>query len=179
MAKKSFLTVFCFFSNRLTHFVSIVTLPQHYAWKAQMAPPASETRIPLAQSDDEGPPGHRAATCPGAKEDYGAEENKVTYPSPVIHFLHKLSAVLFTILGLLLFGMEVLWRQGLWMPWSQVLLTTIPTPLLAVGLLYGGLSIVLSAREGDHRRAVIGTVIGLACLTVFAAFAMLRLWPLS
>lgn len=97
----------------------------------------------------------------------------------MLHFLHTLSAVLFTVLGLLLFGTEVLWRQGLWMPWSQVLLTTIPTPLLAIGLLYGGLSIVLSARDHDGRRAVIGTIIGLACLVLFAAFAMLRLWPLS
>ena len=97
----------------------------------------------------------------------------------MLHFVHTLSAVLFTLLGLVLFGIEVLWRQGIWMPWSQVLLTTIPTPLIAIGLLYGCLSIVLSAQEGDKRRAVIGSIVGLVCIVLFAVFAVLRLWPLS
>lgn len=97
----------------------------------------------------------------------------------MLHFLHKLSAVLFTLLGLALFGAEVLWRQNLWMPWSRVLLTTIPLPLIAVGLLYGGLSIVLSSQEGKGRESFLTPVIGVACLILFAIFALLRLWPLS
>jgi hypothetical protein len=96
----------------------------------------------------------------------------------VLHFLHKLSAVLFTLLGLALFGVEILWRQGVWMPWSQVLLTTIPTPLVAIGLLYGCLSIVLSAREG-RGRPIVGTIVGIVAIAAFAAFALLRIWPLS
>lgn len=96
----------------------------------------------------------------------------------MLHFLHKLSAVLFTLLGLALFGVEVLWKQAVWMPWSQVLLTTIPLPLAAIGLLYGCLSIALSAREGGGRAAV-GIVVGIASILLFAAFALLRLWPLS
>lgn len=96
----------------------------------------------------------------------------------MLHFLHSLSAVLFTLLGLALFGAEIAWKQGLWMPWSQVALTTIPTPLIAIGLLYGCLSIALSAREGGHR-AVVGSIIGVVCIALFAAFAILRLWPLS
>lgn len=97
----------------------------------------------------------------------------------MLRFLHHLSAILFTLLGLALFGIEVAWNQGLWMPWSQVLLTTIPSPLLAIGLLYGGLSIVLSVREGHGRNAVIGPIVGLVCIALFAVFAVLRLWPLS
>ena len=97
----------------------------------------------------------------------------------MLRFLHSLSAVLFTLLGVALFAVEVAWKQNVWMPWSQVLLTTIPTPLIAIGLLYGCLSIVLSAQEGHGRRAVVGTVVGVVCLALFAAFAMLRLWPLS
>jgi ABC-type thiamin/hydroxymethylpyrimidine transport system permease subunit len=100
------------------------------------------------------------------------------YHFAVLHFLHKLSAILFTLLGLALFAMEVLWRQGLWMPWSQVLLTTIPTPLIAIGLLYGCLSIVLSAKEGNGR-PMVGVIVGIACIALFAVFATLRLWPLS
>ncbi len=101
------------------------------------------------------------------------------YYFPVLRFLHTLSAILFTVLGLALFGIEVAWKQGVWMPWSQVLLTTIPTPLIAVGLLYGCLSIVLSAQDNHPRRAVIGSIVGIACIALFAAFAVLRLWPLS
>ncbi len=97
----------------------------------------------------------------------------------MLHFLHTLSAIVFTLLGLALFCVEVLWKQAIWMPWSQVLLTTIPTPLIAVGLLYGCLSIVLSAREGNKGRAVVGTIVGIASLALFVAFALLRLWPLS
>lgn len=96
----------------------------------------------------------------------------------MLKFLHTLSAILFTLLGLTLFGVEVAWKQGLWMPWSQVLLTTIPLPLVAIGLLYGCLSIALSAREGGSR-AVVGTVVGVTSIALFAAFALLRLWPLS
>ncbi len=96
----------------------------------------------------------------------------------MLHFLHKLSAILFTLLGLALFAMEVLWRQGVWMPWSQVLLTTIPTPLIAIGLLYGCLSIVLSAKQGNGR-PMVGVIVGIASIALFAVFATLRLWPLS
>ncbi len=96
----------------------------------------------------------------------------------MLRFLHSLSAVLFTLLGLALFACEVAWRQNLWMPWSQVALTTIPTPLVAIGLLYGCLSIVLSAKEGGGR-AVVGAVVGICSIGLFAGFAMLRLWPLS
>jgi hypothetical protein len=97
----------------------------------------------------------------------------------MLRFLHSLSAVLFTLLGLALFGVEVLWRQQIWMPWSQVLLTTIPTPLLAIGLLYGGTSIALSARDGNRGRAVVGTIVGVVAILIFAGFALLRVWPLS
>lgn len=97
----------------------------------------------------------------------------------MLRFLHTLSAVLFTLLGLALFAVEVLWRQALWMPWSQVLLTTIPTPLIATGLLYGGLSIVLSARDGHRNRAIVGTIVGAVSIALFAVFALLRIWPLS
>lgn len=96
----------------------------------------------------------------------------------MLHFLHKLSAVLFTLLGLALFCVEVLWKQGLWMPWSRVLLTTIPMPLIAIGLLYGGLSVALSAKD-DGNRTVVGSIVGILCIALFAAFALLRLWPLS
>lgn len=96
----------------------------------------------------------------------------------MLRFLHTLSAVLFTLLGLALFGTEVAWKQGLWMPWSQVALTTIPTPLIAIGLLYGALSIILSARQGGHR-AVVGSIVGIVCIALFGAFALLRVWPLS
>lgn len=96
----------------------------------------------------------------------------------MLTFLHKLSAVLFTLLGLALFVVEVAWKQGFWMPWSQVALTTIPLPLIAIGLLYGGLSIVTSAKEGGGR-AFVGSIVGFACLALFAVFALLRLWPLS
>lgn len=101
------------------------------------------------------------------------------YTFPVLFFLHKLAAILFTLLGLALFGVEILWKQGLWMPWSQVLLTTIPTPLIAIGLFYGCLSIVLSARDGHKNRAIVGSIVGLVCIALFAVFAVLRLWPLS
>lgn len=97
----------------------------------------------------------------------------------MLRFLHTLSAVLFTLLGLTLFGVEILWRQGFWMPWSQVLLTTIPTPLIAIGLLYGTCSIILSARDGSTVRTVIGTIIGAVSIVIFIAFALLRIWPLS
>lgn len=96
----------------------------------------------------------------------------------MLRFLHTLSAILFTLLGLALFGVEVLWQQGIWMPWSQVLLTTIPTPLIAIGLLYGACSIVLSARDGSTVRTVIGTIIGAVSIILFTAFALLRIWPL-
>ncbi len=81
-------------------------------------------------------------------------------------------------LGLALFCAEVCWRQGLGMPWSQFFLLTVPTPLIAIGLLYGALSIVLSSREG-RGHPVVGIVVGLASIALFAAFAYLRLWPLS
>ena len=100
------------------------------------------------------------------------------YHFAVLTFLQQLSAVLFTLVGLALFAFEIAWRQHIWMPWSQVVLTTLPTPLLAIGLLYGCLSIVLSAKEGGTRAAV-GAVVGLCSIGLFGAFAVLRIWPLS
>lgn len=97
----------------------------------------------------------------------------------MLRFLHTLSAVLFTVLGTVLFGAEIVWRQGLWMPWSQVFLAMLPTPLIAVGLLYGGLSIVLSAQDGHRNRAIVGTFVGVVAIALFACFAVLRIWPLS
>ena len=71
----------------------------------------------------------------------------------MLHFLHKLSAVLFTLLGLALFGVEVLWKQAVWMPWSQVLLTTIPLPLAAWSALsvMGGVGAMAGFRKLRRR----------------------------
>lgn len=156
-----------------------------------MAPPAPETRFLVSQEHEEGPSGHGAPPRPGPQAHHRAEKDEVNavstavapriepgYSFAVPRFLHTVSAVLFTVLGLALFGAEVLWRQGLWMPWSLAVLTTIPAPLIAVGLLYGGLSIALSAKEGGNR-AVVGSIVGAVCIALFAAFAVLRLWPLS
>jgi energy-converting hydrogenase Eha subunit A len=101
------------------------------------------------------------------------------YYFPVLRFLHTLSAALFTLLGFGLFLAVVLVRQELFMPWSHLLLAMVPTPLIAIGLLYGTLSIIQSA-QGSHRtRAIVGTIVGAAAIALFALFAVLRVWPLT
>jgi hypothetical protein len=97
----------------------------------------------------------------------------------VLRFLHTLSAVLFTLLGFGLFAAVVLVRQGAWLPWSHALLAMIPAPLIAIGLLYGTLSIIQSAQSSNRTRAIVGTIVGGAAIALFITFALLRLWPLS
>ncbi len=97
----------------------------------------------------------------------------------MLRFLHQLSGVFFTILGLAFFGVEVLSMQGMWIPWSQVLLTTLPLPLAAVGLLYGGLSVTLGVTDRERPLSPVSIIIGVVCILLFAVFAVLRLWPLS
>ncbi|OGJ53921.1 hypothetical protein A3D11_00695 [Candidatus Peribacteria bacterium RIFCSPHIGHO2_02_FULL_49_16] len=93
-------------------------------------------------------------------------------------FLHKLSATLFFILGLTLFGAYVLLQKDLYTPWPMWWLTIVDLPILFIGLLYGSTSIYLSLQVENRPSRSLVFFIFIPALLFFVLFTVLNFWPL-
>ena len=91
-------------------------------------------------------------------------------------YLHRLSAVLFYALGSSCFLAYVLLRNGIGGALPGQWLLHVDLPLVAVGLLYGGISVAFSLSDDPtpSRRLCIAVAAPLAAL--FLAFLVLNFW---
>ncbi len=95
----------------------------------------------------------------------------------MLRYFHTVSAVLFYILGSSVFAAYVLHRNGIWADGTMQWMLSVMLPLLACGLLYGGLSLYTSVQSTSGRSAGLATVLALVSILVFSAFAILTFWP--
>lgn len=91
-------------------------------------------------------------------------------------YFHGLSAVLFYILGTSAFAAYLLEKNGVWADAARTWMLSIMLPMLACGLLYGGLSLYLSVKGASGKSAVLATILAVVSLIVFSTFAILTFW---
>ncbi|PIP65547.1 hypothetical protein COU77_03340 [Candidatus Peregrinibacteria bacterium CG10_big_fil_rev_8_21_14_0_10_49_16] len=93
-------------------------------------------------------------------------------------FLQKLSAILFYLLGLTVFGAYLLLRKELYAPWPLWWLTITDLPLLLTGLLYGSTSLYLSLQSASKPSLSLVFFIFVPALLLFVLFTVLNFWPI-
>jgi len=91
-------------------------------------------------------------------------------------YFHGLSAVLFYILGTTVFAAYLLEKNGVWPDAARLWMLSVMLPLLACGLLYGGLSLYLSVKNASGKSTVLATMLAVISLIVFSSFAILTFW---
>lgn len=95
---------------------------------------------------------------------------------PVSRYLHTLSAALFYLVGSSCFVAYVLLRNGMGGEAPGLWLNVIDLPLLALGLLYGGLSIYRSLSDG-HPSRTLAWGVGIPFTVLFVLAALANFWP--
>jgi hypothetical protein len=97
------------------------------------------------------------------------------YHTPVLRYLHHLSAVLFYVLGSAFFVAYILHRNTLGGELPLRLLTESDLPLLACAMLYGATSVMLSIDETGTSKQL-RWMVGLPMLLIFLLFIVLNFW---
>jgi len=97
----------------------------------------------------------------------------------VIRYLHRLSSVLFYLLGGSLFASYLLMRNGILLPWSKWWLKVADLPLVLVALLFGGLSVYLSVRRQKGVSWPLLLSIALPLVALFVFLFLLNFWEIS
>lgn len=92
-------------------------------------------------------------------------------------YLHTLSAVLFYVLGISLFSAYILVRNAIGGDMPALILRIGDLPMLAIGMLYGGLSVYLSLRREESPSKTLALTITLPLIALFALFLILNFWP--
>ena len=90
-----------------------------------------------------------------------------------MHALHRISAVLFYILGITVIAGIVLIARGVMVETLTTLLNVLDLPLLFVGMLYAGSSLVLSMTKDKVSVGLSITVFGFLAV-LFAVFVYLN-----
>lgn len=96
---------------------------------------------------------------------------------PMSRYLHTLSAVIFYILGSSVFLAYVMARNSIGAEAPAMWLRIADLPLLATGMLYGGLSVYLNLKADDSASHILAIIIGLPLAALFVVFAVLNFWP--
>ncbi len=95
-----------------------------------------------------------------------------------MHVLHRISAVLFFVLGLTFALAYMLFRNEIAGTWPLWWLQVGDLPLLLAGLTYGGISIERSLQRPSAPSRLLSSVIFLPAGFLFLFFAILNFWPL-
>lgn len=90
--------------------------------------------------------------------------------------LHRLTAVLFYVLGCSFFGAYLLFTNALFAPWPQWWLSIADLPLILCGLLYGGSSLYLSVTIPKKKSPVLALVIIIPLAALFTFLFLLNFW---
>ncbi|MBI2117839.1 hypothetical protein HYT95_02970 [Candidatus Peregrinibacteria bacterium] len=92
--------------------------------------------------------------------------------------LHRLSAILFSLLGLTFALAYVLFRDEIAGAWPLWWLQIADLPLLLTGLTYGSTSIEQSLRQPSTPSPFLPYIIFIPTGLLFLLFAILNFWPL-
>ncbi len=90
--------------------------------------------------------------------------------------MHRLSAVLFYLLGGSMFLAYLLQTRGVWPNASEQWMLAAMLPLLVCSLLYGMLSLYLSVRSSSGKSTLLATILAILSILVFTVFAVLTFW---
>lgn len=94
-----------------------------------------------------------------------------------MHVLHRLSAILFSVLGLTFALAYVLFRNEIAGVWPLWWLQVADLPLLLTGLTYGSMSIERSLRQPSAPSRLLSYIIFIPAGLLFLFFAFLNFWP--
>ena len=92
-------------------------------------------------------------------------------------YLHRLSAILFYLLGGSFFLAYLIQFNNL-SPIGSWWLYVADLPLALVGMLYGGLSLYLSVKPRDKQSPVLFAVIGVPLIVIFSTLLVMNFWVL-
>lgn len=92
--------------------------------------------------------------------------------------MHKLSGILFYVLGTSFFLAYLLFQNGLYAPWPEWWLSVGDLPLLLIGMLYGGSSLYLSVAQPKVKSTALALCIIVPLAALFIAIATLNYWEL-
>lgn len=93
----------------------------------------------------------------------------------VTRHLHKISAVLFYVLGITFFGAYLLLRNEIAGGWPSWWMAVADLPLAIVCMLYGGTSLYLSLRK-DQPSKSLAIAIGVPLFALFVFIVILNFW---
>ncbi len=133
-----------------------------------MAQATPETWVSYPHGDQEWPQGSLAPSQNGSGEAYGAK---------MISYLHRLSAILFYLLGGSFFLAYLLMKNDL-TPFAKWWLNTADLPLALVAMLYGGISLYRSVKPRNGESTSLLLTIFLPLIVIFAALLLMNFWPL-
>ena len=95
----------------------------------------------------------------------------------MLPFLHRLSAILFYVLGSSFFLAYIFLRNSILGVWPAVWLQVADLPLIFVGLFYGGLSLYRSIERPESPSRALPWVIGVPLIVTFITLAVCNFWP--
>jgi len=95
-----------------------------------------------------------------------------------MYLLHRLSAILFSVLGLTFALAYVLFRNEIAGSWPLWWLQVADLPLLLTGLTYGSISIERSLWSPSSPSTVLPFIIFIPTGLLFLLFATMNFWPL-
>lgn len=91
-----------------------------------------------------------------------------------MHSLHRISALLFYILGSTVILGIILITRGMFTMGLTTVLNVLDLPLLFVGMLYGGSSLVLSMTKDEHVSLTLSVIVFGFLAVFFTIFAYLN-----
>ncbi len=94
-----------------------------------------------------------------------------------MHVLHRLSAILFSVLGLTFACTYILFRNEIAGAWPLWWLQVADLPLLLTGLTYGSISIERSLEQPSHPSRILPYAIFIPAGLLFLFFAIVNFWP--
>lgn len=94
-----------------------------------------------------------------------------------MHTLHRLSAILFSLLGLTFALAYVLFRNEIAGAWPLWWIQVADLPLLLTGLTYGSMSIERSLQHPSAPSSLLQYVVFFPAGLLFLFFATLNFWP--
>lgn len=95
----------------------------------------------------------------------------------MVHYLQKLTGILFYTLGTTFFLAYIVMFQDL-SPYGQWWLNVADLPLILVGLLYGGTSLYLSVKPKNSESKSLFITIGIPLCAIFATLMVMNFWEL-
>lgn len=96
----------------------------------------------------------------------------------MISFLHKFSAILFYIFGIIFFIAYLLFRNTIFSPWPEIVLSICDLPLILSGMLYGGSSLYLSIKNPKQKSKALLLGVTIPLIIIFLMLIIMNFWKI-